>query len=156
MWLLLALIAVPLLEIAAFIMVGGEIGVAATLLLVLLTAMAGAMMLRYQGVAVLTRIRTELQADRVPARELAHGAMITVAAILLLVPGFITDMIGLLLFVPGVRNFLWRQAMKRARVYVARRRPSASGPRPVLDLDEGEFDSRPTSASPWRLGRDRS
>ncbi|TIT49164.1 MAG: membrane protein FxsA, partial [Mesorhizobium sp.] len=90
------LLALPLLEIAGFVVVGREVGALATVGLV-----------RHQGFGVMARIRAEMAAGHDPSRQLAHGAMIVVAAVLLIIPGFITDIIGLLLFLPPVRDFAW-------------------------------------------------
>lgn len=150
MWLVAILFAVPLGEIAVFILVGGQIGVAATLVLTLATAVAGAVLLRRQGLATLGRIRAELEADRIPARQLAHGAMIAAAGLLLLTPGFLTDLAGLTLFVPAVRDAAWRQAAKRVRLHAVRTAGARRAGGPVLELDESEFVSRPNPSSPWR------
>lgn len=95
---------VPILEIATFVVVGSHIGVLATLLLVMATSVAGAALLRIQGLGTLARIRAQVDRGALPDRELAHGAMIFVAGLLLLMPGFLTDVVGLLLFIPPVRD----------------------------------------------------
>ena len=102
------LLVVPILEIAVFILVGGEIGIGWTLLLVLLTAILGTFLLRQQGFGVLEQIREDVNAGRVPAAAMAHGVLIIVAGVLLLTPGFVTDALGFLLFVPSVRAWVWR------------------------------------------------
>ena len=84
----IALIALPLLEIATFVAVGSQIGVLATVGLVILTTVLGGALLRIQGFGVLGRIREEVEAGRTPGRELAHGVMIVLAGVLLLLPGF--------------------------------------------------------------------
>lgn len=98
------LLAIPLAEIAVFIAVGRQIGLAATLLLVVATAVAGSILLRIQGLGTLGRIRQALAEGAVPGRDLVHGALIVLAGFLLITPGFITDLLGLLLFVPGLRD----------------------------------------------------
>ena len=104
----LFLLALPFLEIAGFVIVGRQIGVLPTLGLVVASGMLGAILLRIQGFGVMTRIRKELDAGRDPSRELANGVMILLAGVLLLIPGFVTDIIGLLLFLPPVRELAWR------------------------------------------------
>lgn len=99
---------VPILEIAVFILVGQQIGLGWTLLLILVTAIAGTMLLRQQGFGVLNRIRDDVNAGRMPAEAMADGVLILVAGILLLTPGFVTDALGLLLFVPAFRAWVWR------------------------------------------------
>jgi len=154
----IALFAVPLLEIATFIAIGSKIGIAATLALTLLTALAGTILLRQQGLKTINNIRADLAQDRLPARPLADGAMIAVAGILLLTPGFLTDVIGLSLFLPPVRDFIWRQARKRIDFTVVgsgggpgRARPSDDT---VIDLDDRDYSTRPDDDrpgdSPWR------
>ena len=99
---------VPILEIAVFILVGQQIGLGWTLLAILVTAILGSILLRQQGLGVLEQIRNDVNAGRMPAEALAHGALIIVAGILLITPGFVTDAIGFLLFVPGFRRWVWR------------------------------------------------
>lgn len=102
------LLVVPILEIAVFILVGGEIGVGWTILLIFLTAILGTILLRQQGFGVLEQIRGDVNAGRVPAAAMAHGVLIIVAGVLLLTPGFVTDALGFLLFVPAFRSWVWR------------------------------------------------
>ena len=158
----LFLLALPLLEIAGFVIVGREIGALATVGLVLASSIAGVLLLRHQGFGVMTRIRTEMDAGHDPSRQLAHGAMIVVAAILLIIPGFITDIIGLLLFLPPVRDFAWSRF--KGRIVVAtdfsaggfRGRPRDK----VIDLDDGDYSREddfkrgPDHNSPWRRLKD--
>lgn len=99
---------VPILEIAVFILVGQQIGLGWTLLLILLTAIAGTFLLRQQGFGVLNRIRDDVNAGRMPAAAMADGVLILVAGILLVTPGFVTDALGLLLFLPPFRAWIWR------------------------------------------------
>jgi UPF0716 protein FxsA len=109
---LFILIAVPILEIVVFIEVGGTLGIAATLAIVLLTAIAGTVLLRHQGLATLARVRTSLERGRLPMAEVFDGLCLLVAGALLLTPGFVTDSAGLLLFYPPFRNLL-RRALGR-------------------------------------------
>src|SRR5258707_1065244 len=109
----LFLLALPLLEIAGFVVVGRQVGALATVGLVLASSVAGAMLLRHQGFGVMARVRAEMDAGRDPSRQLAHGAMIVLAAILLIIPGFITDILGILLFLPPVRDLAWRKLKGR-------------------------------------------
>ena len=149
------LLVVPLAEIAAFVVIGGQIGVWATLGMVLLTAIIGSFLLRWQGVGLFNRINTEIRGNRVPGRELVHGVMILVAGVLLLTPGFVTDSLGFLLFVPAIRDLVWRSVKDRIVVQTmssggfgqtARPRRADEG---VVDLDEDEFQRNPDPSSPW-------
>ncbi len=110
--LLVAMIGVPIIEIAVFIEVGGRLGLWPTLAAIILTAMAGTALLRQQGMATLHRVRESLEANRFPMAEVFDGLCLLVAGALLLTPGFVTDGAGLLLFVPAVRVAL-RQALGR-------------------------------------------
>lgn len=149
--LFLGLLAIPVMEISVFILVGSQIGVLPTIGLVFLTAVIGSMLLRHQGLSILSRVRAEMDAGRVPGAELGHGAMILVAGILLLTPGFVTDTIGFLLFVPPVRETLWNLIRSRIAVTVAKPTAAGRGPRPrgpVVDLDADDYGpADPTS--PW-------
>ena len=102
---LLALfIGLPLLEVAVFIQVGGAIGVWPTIAATIATALAGSLLLRAQGLATLMRARAQMDQGQLPAREMFEGVCLVLAGALLLVPGFVTDVIGLLLFVPPLRG----------------------------------------------------
>ncbi|MEL6998135.1 MAG: FxsA family protein [Pseudomonadota bacterium] len=103
MLLFLLLVAVPVIEIALFIQIGGEIGTWPTIAIVILTALVGSIMLRQQGLRVLQDVQGRLMSGEDPGRLLADGAMILVAGVLLLTPGFFTDAVGFLLLVPAVR-----------------------------------------------------
>ena len=116
MWLLAVFIVLPIIEIALFIWVGGLIGVGATLLLVLASAILGMAMLRSQGFAQLQRLQASFEGRGDPAAPLAHGAMILLSGILLIIPGFFTDALGLALLVPAVRNLVYDRLRRRMNV----------------------------------------
>jgi UPF0716 protein FxsA len=146
-------LSVPLTEIAVFVLVGSKIGVLPTIGLVILTAVAGSILLRWQGFNALARIQKELAAQRVPGKEMVQGVMILLAGFLLLTPGFVTDTLGLLLFIPPVRDAVWRFLASRVNVqsfgggFTAR---GSSRPEPgVVDLDEDEYQSQGNPESPW-------
>lgn len=116
MWLLAAFIALPIVEIALFIVVGGLIGLGPTLLLVIAAAILGLAVIRSQGFAALMQVQTSLDRLDDPAEPLAHGAMILLAGILLFIPGFFTDALGLALLVPAVRRMVYHRMRSRMRV----------------------------------------
>ena len=131
-------VAVPLIEIALFIQIGGWIGLWPTLAIVVLTALAGTWLVRSQGAQALGQLRRSFDELRDPTEPLAHGAMILFSGALLLTPGFFTDAVGFLLLVPGVRQWLMRQV--RARMRVAEFHYGDPGARPPSpDIVEGEF-----------------
>lgn len=142
MWLLFAFIAVPLIEIALFIQVGGLIGLWPTLGIVLVTAIAGSWLVRSQGTRELQNLRTSFSELRDPAEPLANGAMILFSGALLLTPGFFTDIVGFALLMPPVRAAFYRWA--RTKVKVAHfEMGQQSDPRPRQPADrviDGDFE----------------
>jgi len=116
MYLFLLFLAVPMIEIALFIQVGGIIGLWPTLAVVVLTALIGTAMIRSQGVMALNNIKRSMEDMRDPSEPLAHGAMILFSGALLLTPGFFTDTVGFLLLIPGFRNAVISYVRKRVSV----------------------------------------
>lgn len=109
--LLLLFIGVPLLELALLIELGQRIGFWPTLAIVILTGIAGAALAHWQGLRALARIQAELSAGKIPAAELLDGLLILIAGVMLLTPGFLTDICALLLLLPFVRTLV-RQWLK--------------------------------------------
>lgn len=108
-------IVVPIAELFVIVKVGEAIGVLPTLLLLLLSAVAGALLLRHQGRGAWRRFNQALAQRRFPGKEVADGALIVVGGTLLLTPGFITDVAGLLLLFPPSRALV-RAGLKRYTV----------------------------------------
>lgn len=139
----LFVLVLPLAEIAGFILVGRRIGLFPTLSLIVLSGIAGVLLVRIQGFGVLARLRQTGQTGRAPGKELLDAAMILIAGILLIIPGFLTDILGLTLFLPPVRSFLWNRLMRNIVVVDiggmdAGRRPQ-TGRQRTIDLDEDDF-----------------
>lgn len=157
----LALVVLPLLEIAVFIIVGRYIGVLPVIGLIFLSSALGGVLLRIQGIGVLRKLSREMDAGRLPARELIHGTMIVLAGLFLLTPGFVTDLLGLLLFIPAVRDAAWLLIKDRIVVTGMFRgtgnepgSPFEGGDRndeagDVIDLDEDEYRREQNPNSPW-------
>lgn len=103
----------PILEIVVFFLVGRQIGLGATVAIIIVTAVIGAALVSRQGRDQLDRVRAEFASGLFPAKELAHGAMILFAGALLLTPGFITDAVGFALLVPTIRETLRRWLVRR-------------------------------------------
>ncbi|MBC6407963.1 MAG: FxsA family protein [Rhodobacteraceae bacterium] len=99
---------VPLVEIALFVQVGGSLGLWPVLVVVGVTALLGAWLVRIQGARALRELRAALANLENPAPALAHGAMILVAGALLLTPGFFTDAVGFALLIPALRAAVFR------------------------------------------------
>ncbi|WP_068298802.1 FxsA family protein [Pararhodobacter sp. CCB-MM2] len=136
---LLIFVLLPLIEIALFIAVGGQIGVAATLALILLSAMAGASVLRGQQARAVAVMQGGLRMQ--PGTFLAEGAFRMTAGLLLILPGFLTDALGLALLVPPLQRTIVRAIGARTTVVSTRtyRRD---------DVFEGEFTEGPSTRDP--------
>jgi len=96
----------PVLELTLLIHIGSLIGAANTILLLLLNGVIGIYIARMQGLQMVYRMQTSLNEGRLPSEELLTGVLIFFSGILLLIPGFITDIIGLLLLIPLTRNLI--------------------------------------------------
>ncbi|GIA42082.1 fxsA protein [Vibrio cholerae] len=148
--LLFLFIAVPVIEIALFIQVGGVLGVWPTIALVLLTAIVGASLVRRQGLQTLLTVQQRLAQGQLPAQQILEGVMLAVAGVLLLTPGFFTDILGMLVLLPAPRAYFAKQLM--SRVVVGNIHASGAGfeqPNPFHDRAnpngttyEGEFERK--------------
>ncbi|MDR9808555.1 FxsA family protein [Rhizobium hidalgonense] len=148
----------PLAEIAGFVIVGRAIGLWLTLALVMLGFVLGMILLRRQGIGILRRMSSEGRNGVMPGRELLQPAMNVIASLLLIIPGFITDVIAILILIPPVRDFVWRWVAKRF-VTVHTRGGFSTGPQPdfrdrkpnskVVDLDDEDYHREPDRNSPW-------
>ncbi len=106
---------VPLVEIFILVKLGGLVGALPTVLLVILTGVAGAYLVRRQGIKVAGKIRKKLQSGRMPAEELWEGAALLVAGTTMITPGLITDFLGFVLLVPFARSILKEYVLSWAR-----------------------------------------
>jgi len=152
--LFLFFIVLPVIEIALFIEVGGEIGVWPTLALVVGAALLGASLFRLQGFLAWKRMEEAIKRGEPPVAEMFEGLLLFAAALLLILPGFFSDAVALLLLVPPLRRFFGREVARRAAgsaqftIFGAgmdthRRPPPGSGP--VIDgeaeeVEEGDED----------------
>ena len=174
-YVLIALIGVPLIEIWVFIEVGGRLGVLTTIAIVVLTAIVGTALLRQQGYGVLARVQASMAANQMPVAAVFDGLCLLVAGALLLTPGFVTDAIGLLLFVPTVRQAVGRWLLRRIIASgglqidgrpVGRGTDQPGGPVPGGPVIDGDFvdvgensdksltgDDEPTPPTNSRWGR---
>ncbi|PDT52002.1 MULTISPECIES: FxsA family protein [Sinorhizobium] len=145
----LVILGLPIAEIAGFVVVGRELGLAMTLLLVLVSGVAGVLLLRIQGLGTLRRVQEAARAGKDPGPDLLGGALIFVAAILLIVPGFITDIAGVILFLPPVRRAISSFLQTRLTILTTgsgfysggRGSDRPRGPT-IIDLDTDEFSRR--------------
>lgn len=118
------LIAVPLAELYVIVQVAHLIGLIPTLVVLLAVSVAGAWLLKREGMAAWRRVRDATARGEMPATQVADGALVLLGGALLMTPGFITDAAGLLLLIPGmrvalrggIRRLIWRWGRKRMRV----------------------------------------
>lgn len=148
---LLILVVAPLGELYLLIQAGSVIGALPTILLTLATAAAGAILMRVQGLATAMRVNKALRRGEVPALELLEGLVVLVSGLLLLLPGFVTDLIGLLGLIPPLRRLLLRVFLRRARLRAQVRHPAGfgagQGPGEATII-EGEFQREPRAPAP--------
>ena len=107
---------IPAIEIFLLIKIGGKIGALNTITLIFLTAIIGIYYARLQGIQTLRSGITSLYQNKAPIYEIISGASIAVAALLLIIPGFLTDTIGFLLLIPLSRNILFKLALKNKKM----------------------------------------
>ena len=112
---LLLIIGIPLIEIYLFIKIGSQIGAFNTVLLILTTAVAGVAYARYEGFNTLKSGLSQLVKNQIPVYEIISGATLAFAALLLMLPGFATDMIGVLLIIPFTRKVILSKFIKKKK-----------------------------------------
>ena len=154
-------ILLPLLEILAFIEIGSIIGAWPTLALTVLSAVVGALVVRWQGLNVLLDARRRLSRDELPVAPAVHGGLLLLAGILLLTPGFVTDLAGFLLLVPAIRSILagriWRWL--EVRTEIRARYAAAAGRASIIEGEAVEVEGveqlhhRHRQTPPWREQR---
>jgi UPF0716 protein FxsA len=140
------LFAIPIVEIAVMVQVAQWIGTGQMFALLISISVVGVWIVKRQGIGLLRRIRAELDAGRIPGAHLVDGGLVLFAGMLLVIPGFVTDTIGLVLLLPPVRALMRRGLGRRFRLQVA-----GSGPRTrrrrgdAIDVEGG-----PSRRSDWR------
>ena len=129
---LLLIILIPILEIYLFIKIGSQIGAFTTISLIFVTAIIGVYYARYEGLNTLKSGVTQLYKNQMPLFELMSGAALAVAALLLILPGFATDLLGFLIIFPLTRKIIFRlfAQNKKSEVHVKD------------DLIEGEYEDK--------------
>lgn len=160
MWLFVAFLAVPLIEIALFIQVGGAIGLFPTLAVVVITAVLGTWLVRSQGAQAMGQLRGSFNEMRDPTEPLAHGAMILFAGALLLTPGFFTDAAGFLLLFPPFRVAALKYLRSRVKMqsFTMGAQPGAQpryNPAAADDVVDGEYSEVPEDAPRIQTSSDK-
>ena len=108
----LLFIGLPALEIFVLIKIGGQVGALNTIALIFLTAIIGIYFAKLQGIQTLKSGMVNLYQNKIPVYEMMSGASIAIAALLLIIPGFFTDLIGFLLLIPFTRKILFKLVFK--------------------------------------------
>ena len=114
---LLAIIGVPIIEIYLFIKVGSQVGALNTILLIFVTAFFGIVYARYEGFNTLRSAMSQIVKNELPVYEIICGAALTFAALLLILPGFATDFLGLLIIFPPTRKLIFKKVSTKQKTY---------------------------------------
>ena len=109
----LIFVLIPVIEISLFISVGGYFGLWPTIAMVFLTAFLGASLVRSQGLQTLISVQSRLQQGELPAQQILEGMLLAVAGVLLFIPGFLTDMLGMIVLLPAPRRALAKYLMTK-------------------------------------------
>ena len=152
---LLLFLAVPAAEIYLFIEVGGQIGAWLTIAMIFGTAVVGGAILRFQGRQMIARAREQVAKRELPIAEIADGAVLVLAALFLLTPGFITDALGALLLIPLLRRLVFALLLLalRARLQKTSQQTGPGGSHtgePIIDAqfeDISDADKPPPNTS---------
>ena len=133
---LLSIILIPILEIYLFIKIGSQIGAFNTILLIFITAIIGVYYAKYEGLNTIRSGFMQMVRNEVPAYEIISGAAIAFAALLLIIPGFATDMLGFLLIFPLTRKFILSGLSKKFKKETSRTKPYIEGE--FEDIDDND------------------
>ena len=134
--LLLTIILVPIIEIYLFIKIGSQIGAFNTISLIFITAIIGVFYARYEGLNTLKSGFSQLVKNELPAYEIFSGAAIAVAALLLIIPGFATDVLGFLLIFPLTRRLILGRISKKFKDKTTNKKPYIEGEYEDIDNDD--------------------
>ena len=133
---LIALILVPVVEIYLFIKIGGQIGAFNTISLIFITAIIGVIYARYEGLITLRSGFSQLIRNEAPIYEIISGAVIAFAALLLIIPGFATDLLGFLLILPLTRKLFFGKFIKKFKNETKIKKPYIEGEFEDIEEDD--------------------
>ena len=133
---LIALILVPVVEIYLFIKIGGQIGAFSTISLIFITAIIGVFYARYEGLNTLRSGFSQLIKNEAPIYEIISGAAIAFAALLLIVPGFATDLLGFLLIFPLTRKLFFGKVINKLKSETKIKKPYIEGEFEDIEEDD--------------------
>jgi UPF0716 protein FxsA len=156
--LLVLLLLLPVVELVVLIQVAGEIGFLDTVGLLVVVSLVGAWLAKRAGAGAIRRIQRATAAGQTPDREVVDGALILLAGVLLILPGFVSDAMGIALLIPpvraAVRTLVVRRLARRQRVVIVGGRSRATAPQPdVWDVESWEDEP---SSSRRQIGGDQS
>ena len=137
--LLLSIILVPIVEIYLFIKIGSHIGAFTTITLIFVTAIIGVYYAKYEGLNTLRSGFSQLTKNEIPAYEMFSGAAIAFSALLLIIPGFATDMVGLLLIFPFTRKLIFGKLINKIKKQTVTPKPYIEG---EFEEDENDNDRK--------------
>jgi len=132
---LLFIIFLPIIEIYFFVKIGSEIGPISTIVFTLLTAFLGVATIKYQGITSFMQARQSIFNTSEPGIEIFSNLILLICGIFLLIPGFFTDFLGILLLIPPLRVILIRIALKNAIINFQNRRKSKKENNDYIDID---------------------
>ena len=137
---LLLFIIIPILEMWVLIQVGNKIGASYTIGLVLLTALVGINLLRQQGLSTLWRAQQRMNSGQIPIMEMVEGLLLAIGGALLLTPGFVTDGIGFVCLLPGLRQMIVAKMAKHFTVMQAQSQSAYSDAKAQTHTIDGDFE----------------
>lgn len=132
----------PLIEIGLFIVIGQTIGLWPTLLGIVLTGIAGALVLRWQGMGVLHQMRTRFAQGELPARQMGDAVLIGLGGVLLILPGYLTDLIGIVLLLPPTRALIYRLLARNLKVVEVSSAEYRAVDPDMIELDDRDWRDR--------------
>ena len=133
---LITIILVPIIEIYLFIKIGGQIGAFTTISLIFITAVIGIIYARYEGLNTLKSGFSQLVKNELPAYEIISGAAIAFAALLLIIPGFATDVLGFLLIFPFTRKIIFGRFINKFKDETKNKKPYIEGEFEDIEEDD--------------------
>ncbi len=136
-WLRLLLWSLLIADFLLLVVVGNQIGFLATFVLLVLSALAGGWLLRHQGLHILNQVTVSLARGELPAAQLLEGVVLVVAAVLLIVPGFLSDVLAIIGLIPLLRRLLVKWLLRRILPLVTP--ATAEGPAGASRIIEGDF-----------------
>ncbi|WP_438721877.1 FxsA family protein [Bartonella rochalimae] len=140
-------------EISGFIIVGNEIGILATLNLILLTMMSGIILLRMKGIGLIKNIQSKLLQGQALEHYIANDALIILGAVLLTLPGFISDICGILLLIKPIRVFIWNLFLSLINKTNSNAQNKSEK---IIELNPEDYQSYKTEKSPWHKNNDNN